>query len=140
MIDIVGVKFNGNGKVYYFDPNGLSLESGMTVLVETSGSVEMGKVSSGNHSVPEETIVAPLKPVIRIAKEEDFVRAEENKQKEKEAFQIATEKIIEHKLDMKLVEAEYTFDRSKILFYFTADGRVDFRELVKVLQVFSGHE
>lgn len=133
MIEIVGVKFNGNGKVYYFDPNGLSLESGMTVLVETSGSVEMGKVSSGNHSVPEETIVAPLKPVIRIAKEEDFVRAEENKQKEKEAFQIAMEKIIEHKLDMKLVEAEYTFDRSKILFYFTADGRVDFRELVKSL-------
>ena len=133
MIEIVGVKFDGSGKVYYFDPNGLKLESGTSVLVETSRSVEMGKVVSGNHTVAEDAIVAPLKPVIRVAEESDFIQAEENKQKEKEAFDIAVEKIAEHKLDMKLVGAEYTFDRSKILFYFTADGRVDFRELVKSL-------
>ena len=114
MIEIVGVKFDGSGKVYYFDPNGLKLESGTSVLVETSRSVEMGKVVSGNHTMAEDAIVAPLKPVIRIAEESDFIQAEENKQKEKEAFDIAVEKIAEHNLDMKLVGAEYTFDRSKI--------------------------
>lgn len=133
MIEIVGVKFNGGSKVYYFDPCGTEIEAGTMVLVETSRSVEMGKVVTANKMVEEESIVAPLKPIIRIATEEDLKQAAENKEKEKEAFEIASAKIAEHNLDMKLVGAEYTFDRTKILFYFTADGRVDFRDLVKSL-------
>ena len=132
MIEIVGVKFNG-GKVYYFDPHGMKLENGTMVLVETSRSIEMGKVVIANQMVKKESIVTPLKPIIRIASEDDFKQAAENKEREKEAFETASKKIAEHNLDMKLIGAEYTFDRSKILFYFTADGRVDFRELVKSL-------
>ena len=133
MIEIIGVKFSGGGKSYYFDPNGIKAENGQHVLVETSRGVEMGKVVIPNQMVDESEVVPPLKPIVRIATEADFKQAEENKEKEKEAFKIASEKIAEHKLDMKLVGAEYTFDRSKILFYFTADGRVDFRDLVKSL-------
>lgn len=133
MIEIIGVKFNNTSKAYYFDPKGIQVESGVKVLVETARGVEMGKVVIPNKMVEENEIVSPLKQIIRIATETDFCQAEENKELEREAFQIASKKIEEHKLDMKLVEAEYTFDRSKILFYFTADGRVDFRELVKSL-------
>ena len=133
MVEIIGVKFNGAGKAYYFDPKGEKLDTGVQVLVETARGVEMGKVVIPNRMVEEQEIVPPLKPIIRRANEADFKQAEENKQKEKEAFDIAAAKIAEHKLEMKLVGAEYTFDRSKILFYFTADGRIDFRELVKSL-------
>ncbi len=133
MIEIIGVKFSGAGKSYYFDPKGIRAEQGQHVLVETSRGIEMGKVVIPNQMIEESEVVSPLKPMIRIATEADFKQAEENKEKEKEAFALATEKIAEHKLDMKLVGAEYTFDRSKILFYFTADGRVDFRDLVKSL-------
>ncbi|MBE5038958.1 stage 0 sporulation family protein [Oscillospiraceae bacterium DSM 107454] len=133
MVEIIGVKFNGTGKAYYFDPKGEKLDVGVQVLVETARGVEMGKVVIPNRMVEEQEIVPPLKPIIRRASEADFKQAEENKQKEKEAFEIAAAKIAEHKLEMKLVGAEYTFDRSKILFYFTADGRIDFRELVKSL-------
>ena len=133
MIEIIGVKFSSAGKAYYFDPNGIQAETGTKVLVETARGVEMGKVVIPNKMVEDSEIVSPLKPIIRVATEDDFRQAEENKVKEKEAFEVAVQKIAEHKLDMKLVGAEYTFDRSKILFYFTADGRVDFRELVKSL-------
>lgn len=133
MVEILGVKFNSAGKTYYFDPIGRTAAIGDHVLVETARGVEMGKVVIANKMVAEEEIIPPLKPIIRIATEADFRQAEENKEKEKEAFTITVEKIAEHHLDMKLVDAEYTFDRSKLLFYFTADGRVDFRELVKSL-------
>ena len=133
MVEIIGVRFNSAGKVYYFDPKGNQLEAGTRVLVETARGVEMGKVGTPNKMVEDREIVPPLKAIIRIAAEADFRQEEENKEKEKEAFDIAVQKIAEHKLDMKLVGAEYTFDRSKILFYFTADGRIDFRELVKDL-------
>lgn len=133
MVEIIGVKFNNGGKVYYFDPKGIQVKAGESVLAETTHGVEMGKVVLANRMVEESEIVSPLKPILRIATEADFQQREENKEKEKEAFRLAVEKIAEHKLDMKLVDAEYTFDRSKILFYFTADGRVDFRELVKSL-------
>ena len=133
MVEIIGVRFNSAGKVYYFDPKGNQLEAGTKVLVETARGVEMGKVVTPNKMVEDREIVPPLKAIIRIATEADFRQEEENKEKEKEAFDIAVQKIAEHKLDMKLVGAEYTFDRSKILFYFTADGRVDFRDLVKSL-------
>ena len=133
MVEITGIKFTSGGKMYYFSPNGLNLNVGERVLVETARGVEMGKVVAENKMVDESEIVSPLKPIVRVATEEDFKHAEENKKKEKEAFEIANEKIAQHKLDMKLVGVEYTFDRSKLLFYFTADGRVDFRELVKTL-------
>ncbi len=133
MVEITGIKFTSGGKMYYFSPNGLKLNVGEKVLVETARGVEMGKVVAENRMVDESEIVSPLKPIIRVATEEDFKQAQENKEKEKEAFEIANEKIAEHKLDMKLVGVEYTFDRSKLLFYFTAVGRVDFRELVKTL-------
>ncbi len=133
MVEIIGVRFNSAGKIYYFDPKGKKIEAGVKVLVETSRGVEMGTVVYANNEVGENDIVQPLRPVVRVANEADFRQVEENKEKEKEAFVIANEKIQEHKIDMKLVDVEYTFDRSKILFYFTADGRVDFRELVKSL-------
>lgn len=133
MVEIVGVKFNNAGKMYYFDPNSIKVKMGEKVLVETARGVEMGKIVAENTMVPDEEVVAPLKPIIRIATEADLKQEEENRKKEKEAFDITVKKIAEHNLDMKLVDAEYTFDRSKILFYFTADGRVDFRELVKTL-------
>ena len=133
MVEIIGVRFNSAGKIYYFDPNGEAFDVGTKVLVETARGIELGHVVIANKEVGEDEIVAPLKPIIRKATEDDFRQLDENKEKEKDAYIIAAEKIREHKIDMKLVDVEYTFDRSKILFYFTADGRVDFRELVKSL-------
>lgn len=133
MVEIIGVRFSNAGKIYYFDPQGEEIALGKMVIVETARGVEMGRVSIPNRQIPDEEITAPLKPIIRIATEEDMNTSDENKIKEKEAFKIAAEMIREHKLGMKLIDVEYTFDRSKILFYFTADGRVDFRELVKSL-------
>ena len=133
MIEIVGVRFKSSGKVYYFDPDKLKFNKNDYVIVETARGVEIGEVSIPNKQMDEENVVSPLKPVIRKATEADIKQAEENKVKEKEAFVICNEKIEQHKLDMKLVEVEYTFDRNKILFYFTSDGRVDFRDLVKDL-------
>ncbi len=133
MIEVIGVRFNSAGKIYYFDPAGIKLKYNDNVIVETSRGVEFGYVALENRQVSEEDIVAPLKPILRKATENDQKQREENKQKEKEAYNIALEKIKEHKLEMKLINAEYTFDRGKILFYFTAEGRIDFRELVKSL-------
>lgn len=133
MVEIIGVRFSSAGKIYYFDPNRKQYSVGAKVLVETSRGVELGHVVVANSQVDDSEIVPPLRPVVREATEADFKIVEENKQKEKEAFVIAMEKIREHKIEMKLIDVEYTFDRSKILFYFTADGRVDFRELVKSL-------
>lgn len=133
MVEVIGVRFNNAGKIYYFDPKGEKISVGTRILVETARGVEMGHVVMPNSEVEDSEIVPPLKPIIRIAEEDDFARLKENKEKEKEAFIIANEKIAEHGIDMKLVDVEYTFDRNKIIFYFTADGRVDFRELVKSL-------
>ncbi len=133
MTEVIGVKFNKVGKVYYFDPKGSKLNVGQGVVVETARGIEFGTVASPNREVSEDEIVAPLKPIIRPATNADYDRLEKNKQKEKEAFEVAVQKIREHGLDMKLINTEYTFDGSKILFYFTAEGRVDFRELVKTL-------
>lgn len=133
MAEVIGVRFSDAGKIYYFDPKGKTFNVGTKILVETARGVEMGRVVVANKEVDDSEIVPPLRPIIRVATEEDFKQVAENKEKEKEAFIIAAEKVREHKLDMKLVDVEYTFDRSKILFYFTADGRVDFRELVKTL-------
>ena len=133
MVEITGVRFNSAGKVYYFDPKGQKLKVGTSVLVETARGVEMGHIVIGNKSIDDSEVVAPLKPILRVATEEDFAQVKANKEKEKDAFIIANEQIREHGLKMKLVDVEYTFDSSKILFYFTADGRVDFRELVKSL-------
>jgi len=133
MIEVIGVRFNYAGKIYYFDPLGTKFKYGENVIVETSRGVEYGRVAIENKLVEESEIVPPLKPIRRRATEDDDKQLEENKEKEKAAFTIALEKINEHKLNMKLINAEYTFDRGKILFYFTADGRIDFRELVKSL-------
>lgn len=133
MIVIIGVKFRKSGKIYYFDPIGLSIETGSHVIVETARGIEYGKVVLAPKEIPDDQIVQPLKPIIRIATEEDDCTAEENIKSEKEAFQICLEKIQKHQLGMKLIDSEYTFDRNKLLFYFTADGRIDFRELVKDL-------
>ena len=133
MAEIIGVRFKEVGKIYYFDPNGENLPLGTPVIVETSRGVECGTVAIRNRQMEEEDIVKPLKKIIRAATAEDLRHIEENKAKEKKAFRIGLEKIAANKLDMKLVDVEYTFDNNKILFYFTADGRVDFRELVKDL-------
>ena len=133
MIEVIGVRFNNAGKAYYFDPLGLKFEYGENVIVETARGVEFGTVAVANKKVGEEEIVPPLKPILRKATKEDVKELEINKEKEKEAFEIALKKIKEFNLDMKLINAEYTFDRGKVLFYFTSDGRVDFRELVKSL-------
>ena len=133
MVEIIGVRFNDAGKIYYFSPKGQSIKAGINVLVETSRGTEMGRVVVSNKEVEDSEIVQPLREIVRIATKEDFKQVEENKNLEKEAYKIAVGQIREHKIDMKLVDVEYTFDRSKILFYFTADGRVDFRELVKSL-------
>ncbi len=133
MVEVIGVRFNSAGKIYYFDPKGKKLNIGTNILVETARGTEMGHVVVANTNVDDSEIVPPLRPLVRVATEEDFARVRENKEKEKEAFIIANEKIREHNIEMKLIDVEYTFDRSKILFYFTADGRVDFRELVKSL-------
>ena len=133
MAEVIGVRFKDGGKVYYFDPAGKTLHIGDTVIVETSRGVECGKVAIENKEVPDKEIVHPLKKLLRKATRDDYRRLEENARKEKEALKICEQKIAEHKLEMKLVDVEYTFDNSKILFYFTADGRVDFRALVKDL-------
>lgn len=133
MIKVVGVRFRNAGKIYFFGPGDFDLKAGMHVIVETARGVEMGTVMTDPKEVSEEEVIQPLKPVIRIATEADEKTIIKNREKEKEAFRICLEKIAKHKLDMKLVEAEYTFDNNKLLFYFTADGRIDFRELVKDL-------
>lgn len=133
MLNIVGVRFKKVGKVYHFDPAGLDLKTGDMVIVETSRGIEMGEVAVGIHEVDESIIKQPLCSVIRVATDEDFRIVEQNKKKEAAAFTLCNEKIKKHGLEMKLVEVEYTFDGSKILFYFTADSRIDFRELVKEL-------
>lgn len=133
MTTIIGVRFRNMGKVYYFGPKSLNIEAGDHVIVETARGVEYGCVVLGPREVEDNRIVQPLKEVIRIATPKDDAREESNRRKEKEAFQICQKKIAAHNLDMKLIDAEYTFDNNKVLFYFTADGRVDFRELVKDL-------
>lgn len=133
MVKIVGVRFRNAGKVYYFDPKGYKIKPGDHVIVETARGVEYGSVVGGVRNVPDDTIVQPLKAVIRVATPEDDVRAQRNRDKEKDALKICQEKITKHGLEMKLIDAEYTFDNNKVLFYFTADGRIDFRELVKDL-------
>jgi cell fate regulator YaaT (PSP1 superfamily) len=133
MVKVVGVRFKKAGKVYYFDPDQYEMDAGTNVIVETARGVEYGEVVIPVREVNDEDIVAPLKKVMRIATEEDAKHALENGRKEKEAFAVCLQKINEHKLEMKLIDVEYTFDNNKILFYFTADGRVDFRELVKDL-------
>ena len=133
MVNVIGVRFRSAGKIYYFDPADLPVETGQHVIVETARGVEYGRVMTGPRQVPDEYVVSPLKPVIRIATPEDDEIEAKNKEKEKEAFKICLEKIAKHKLEMKLIDAEYTFDNNKVLFYFTADGRIDFRELVKDL-------
>ena len=133
MAEIIGVRFRNVGKIYYFDPDGAALRQGDRVIVETSRGVECGEVAMVNRNVGEEELPQPLKKLIRVATREDLARLAENAAKEKSAYQICARKIEAHKLEMKLVGVEYTFDNSKILFYFTADGRIDFRELVKDL-------
>ena len=133
MAEIIGVRFKGTGKVYYFDPAGASVDRGQHVVVETAQGIEYGECATSNTTIPDEQITRPLKKLVRVATPEDDRRVEENQRKQKDAFDICVKKIAAHKLDMKLVEVEYTFDNSKILFYFTSDGRVDFRELVKDL-------
>ncbi len=133
MKNIVGIRFKKPGKIYFFDPGYLKINQKDKVVVETSLGEELGEVVISKRSMPEDKIVAPLKKVIRIATPKDLKHAEENKKKEKEAFKICEEKIKKYKLDMHLTDVEYKFDNSKILFYFTADGRIDFRELVKDL-------
>lgn len=133
MIKVVGVRFRDTGKTYYFDPQGLDIKKGQMLVLETSKGVECGAAQSGIKEVDDSEVVSPLKPVKRIATDEDLKILEENKKLEKEALAVCTEKIKAHNLEMYLTDAEYSFDRSKIIFYFTADGRVDFRELVKDL-------
>ena len=133
MAMVIRVRFKRAAKLYDFDPNGLDLHNGMSVVTETARGVELGECMSGIMDVPDERLVLPLKPIIRIATEQDLAMQKRNEQAEKEAFDIAIDRIAEHKLEMKLVDVEYAFDRSKIIFYFTANGRVDFRMLVKSL-------
>lgn len=133
MIKVIGVRFRAAGKIYYFDPAGLEIKTGDNVIVETARGIEFGYVVLGNREVEEDKVIQPLKPVIRMATEEDRKIEAKNKEKEKEAFAICLEKIRKRGLEMKLIDAEYTFDNNKVLFYFTADGRIDFRELVKDL-------
>lgn len=133
MTKIVGIRFRSAGKIYYFDPVDFELETAMHVIVETARGIEMGTVLIPPKEVEDDKVVQPLKPVIRIATDEDEKNVDKNKDREREAFKICKEKIIKHGLEMKLVDAEYTFDNNKLLFYFTADGRIDFRELVKDL-------
>ncbi|MBE7106538.1 stage 0 sporulation family protein [Bacillus cereus] len=133
MYDVVGVRFKKAGKVYYFDPNQFDISENEFVIVETVRGIEYGKVVITKKQVDENDVVLPLKKVIRIANENDRTIVEENRHAAKEAYQVCQQKVGEHNLDMKLVDVEYTFDRNKIIFYFTADGRIDFRELVKDL-------
>lgn len=133
MIKVIGVRFRKAGKVYYFSPGDADIKTGQHVIVETARGVEYGYVVLGTHEVDDKKVIQPLKPVIRMATEADEETERRNKEKEKEAFKICLEKIKKHELEMKLIDTEYTFDNNKVLFYFTADGRIDFRELVKDL-------
>ena len=133
MYDVVGVRFKKAGKIYYFDPGELDIQKDDFVIVETVRGVEFGKVVVAKKQVGENDVVLPLKKVVRIADQKDRIIVEENKAAAKEAYEVCGQKVNEHQLDMKLVDVEYTFDRNKVIFYFTADGRVDFRELVKDL-------
>lgn len=133
MYDVVGVRFKKAGKIYYFDPGDLSIQKDEFVIVETVRGVEYGRVVTPRKQVGEKDVVLPLKKVVRIADQKDRLIVEENKTAAKEAYDVCSDKVNEHQLDMKLVDVEYTFDRNKVIFYFTADGRVDFRELVKDL-------
>ena len=133
MLTVIGVRFRAAGKIYYFDPADRQIKIGDHVIVETARGIEYGYVVLGNREVDEIKVIPPLKPVIRMATDEDRAIEAKNKEKEKEAFKICQEKIKKHNLEMKLIDAEYTFDNNKVLFYFTADGRIDFRELVKDL-------
>jgi cell fate regulator YaaT (PSP1 superfamily) len=133
MTEIIGVRFKSVGKIYYFAPNNIVFKANSYAIVETARGIECGEVVMTNRLVSDENIISPLKCVIRAATTQDLEKVEENARKEKEAFRICLKKIEEHELDMKLIDVEYTFDNNKILFYFTADGRVDFRELVKDL-------
>ncbi|WP_044895814.1 PSP1 domain-containing protein [Bacillus alveayuensis] len=133
MYDVVGVRFKKAGKIYYFDPGDLTIPTGEYVIVETVRGIEYGKVVINKKQVAENDVVLPLKKVIRIAEPKDKLIVEENKKAAQEAYEICLKKVEEHGLEMKLVDVEYTFDRNKVIFYFTADGRVDFRELVKDL-------
>lgn len=133
MAEVIGVRFKEVGKVYYFDPDGRKLKKGDRVIVETVRGIECGEVAMDNREVSDDQIVKPLKMLIREATPEDLANADKIAAKEKEAYDVCCQKIVQHKLDMKLVEVEYTFDGSKVLFYFTADGRIDFRDLVKDL-------
>lgn len=133
MANIIGVRFKKPGKIYFFDPDNKQVERGQYVIVETSMGMEYGEVVISNRQLPQEKIVAPLKKIIRIATPKDAKQNEENKKQEKEAFKVCEKKIKEHNLDMKLMDVEFKFDKSKILFFFTAEGRIDFRDLVKDL-------
>ena len=133
MIKVVGVRFRTAGKIYFFDPLTFDIKRGDHVIVETARGIEFGTAVSGIREVEDDKVILPLKPVMRLASERDIEQEKANRQKEKEAFQVCLEKIRKHNLEMKLIDAEYTFDNNKVLFYFTADGRIDFRELVKDL-------
>ena len=133
MTKVIGVRFRAAGKIYYFDPAGMEIKTGDNVIVETARGIEYGYVVLGNREVEDDKVIQPLKQVIRMVTDEDREIEAKNKEKEKEAFQICLEKIRKRGLEMKLIDAEYTFDNNKVLFYFTADGRIDFRELVKDL-------
>ena len=133
MTKVIGVRFRKAGKVYYFSPGDADIKAGQHVIVETARGVEYGHVVLGSHEVDDKKVIQPLKPVIRMATAADEEIERRNKEKEKEAFKICLEKIKKHELEMKLIDTEYTFDNNKVLFYFTADGRIDFRDLVKDL-------
>ena len=133
MTKVVGIKFKEAGKLYYFSPGEFKVGVGDNVIVETARGLEFGTVTMGETEVKEQDLVAPLKNIIRIADEKDKKRHEENLAKKSEALRLCQQKVDDHKLEMKLIDVEYTFDNSKVIFYFTADGRVDFRELVKDL-------
>ena len=133
MTEIIGVRFKDGGKLYYFNPNGVQVQAGQHVIIETSKGIEFGECALANTMIDEMELIAALRPMLRVATEADYAQVKSNQEKEKKAFQICQDKIAEHKLEMKLVEVRYSFDGSKILFFFTADGRVDFRHLVKDL-------
>lgn len=133
MVKVIGVRFRKTGKIYFFAPGDLAIEKGQHVIVETARGVEYGSVVLGIRDVEDSEVTPPLKSVIRIATEADDKKEAENREKEKNAFDVCLEKIVKRGLEMKLIDAEYTFDNNKVLFYFTADGRIDFRELVKDL-------
>ncbi len=133
MTEVISVKFKEGGKAYFFDPAGHQVSVGQKVIVEMQTGREMGVISEGNHSVEDDCIVPPLRKMVRVANDKDFKKIEENKQKEADALKVCEEMVLRHKLEMKLVDVEYSFDGGRIVFFFTADGRVDFRELVKDL-------